>query len=100
MTKSAAPSRLQKLLRVLTAYALRDRLPPSDENGSDAILPPSVFKLPIVHSYCVSSGARGVFELSRVEVRKDPATDTLIKITYPALRVITGELIGSQDASI
>lgn len=97
MTKKEPPSRLQRMLRVLAAYAFRDKLPLSDENGSDAILPPSVFKLPIVHSYCVSGGANGIFELSRVEIRKDPVTGTMIKITQPALRVLTGDMLGTRD---
>ena len=93
MTRKEPPSRLQRFLNALASYAFRDKLPNAEIGGRDVIPPPSVYSMPLIHRYCVMSGSNGVMEMSRVEVRKDPATGTLIKLTFPALRVVTGEII-------
>lgn len=87
--------RLSRFLAAMASLSFGDKLLRQERTTSRKEIPPSIMELPLVRRYCVVSGApTGIFELSRVEVRKDPLTGTLIKLTYPALRIITGELIG------
>jgi hypothetical protein len=89
--------RLRSFLAAMASLSFGDKLLRQERTANRKEIPPSIVELPLVHRYCIASGApTGIFELSRVEVRKDPLTGTLIKLTYPALRVITGEIIGPR----